>query len=355
MGWFDGWFGSGSGRSDPLGKLDPKLREFLERESPIKYNTTDTQQQQAATPQPHSQSTSQQPQDQQRQQQPQNQQQQQQQEQQEQKPLVPPQSLFPDGRYAHLWKTYRPLAEVEAETKTDSEKLSDVLEAFKERKAAIGRAALENCAEEQADWTACMKSGSVAARLTMCRDEVRRFERCYNAQSRLLRALGYLSVHGRSAEVDEDIQMRADELYHRMLAQEREIERAREEGREPPVFRPLFEGVEAAAGVAGADAPVAAAGAAGAAGGGGKKLPEPSQETLAEWKKKLEKLPPEDREAEEQALRAEYRAKVEMSTQIQNLRREQAREREARRAEGKDTILDKWTMFIESWTKPKSS
>lgn len=335
MGWFDGWFGSSSSNSDPLGRLDPKLREFLERESPVKYNNTFDSQQTPSQPQSQQPRPSQLP-PQQTAQQPQSQ----------QGPTAPSESLFPDGRYAHLWKTYRPLAAIEAETKTDSEKLSDVLEAFKERKAAIGRGALENCAEEQADWTACMKSGTWTARMTMCREEVRKFERCYNAQSRLLKALGYLSVQGRSAEVDEEIQMRADELYHRMLAQEREIERAKEEGREAPVFKPLFDGK---------DAEVAAGAVPSPAGGGAKELPGPSQDTLAAWKKKLEKLPPEEREAEEQALRAEWKAKVEMSAQIHGLRREQAKEREARKAEGKDTVLDKWNTFIESWVGPKSA
>ncbi|KAL2127937.1 hypothetical protein VTI74DRAFT_3719 [Chaetomium olivicolor] len=335
MGWFDGWFGSSDNSgSDPLRRLDPKLREFLEKESPVKYNTP--------TPPPP---PAQQPQQQQQQQQqsllPAQQQQQkptQATPQDAQPPAVPPESLYPDGRYAHLWKTYRPLSAIEAETKSDNEKLTDVLEAFKERKALIGRAALENCADEQFTWTECMKSGSWTARMTMCRDEVQRFERCYNAQSRLLKALGYLSVQGRSADVDEEIQMRADELYQRMLAQEREIEKAKEEGREVPAFKPLFDEKKAEG-----------------AGAGKNGIPEPSPATMAAWKEKLEKLPPEEREAEEQALRAEYRAKAEMATQIQSLWQEQAKEREARKAEGKETVFDKFTALVGSWSGPKSS
>lgn len=167
MGWFDSWFGGESTGADPLAKLDPKLRDYLRRESPIKYTTEDEQQQQDNTPEqappkqppqePDAATT--------------------------EKPLVPPQSLFPDGRYAHLWKTYRPLAEIEAETKTDHEKLMDVLDAYKGRKAQIGRAALENCADEQMDWAACMKGGEWSDRMTMCRRQVQRFERCYMTQS----------------------------------------------------------------------------------------------------------------------------------------------------------------------------
>lgn len=177
MGWFDSVWGSSSSGSkeDPLRKLDPKLRAFLEKESPIKYNNSSQQQQQptqaaanvttasAATAAGSAAGA--------------------QQQSREEGNKPPTESLYQDGRYAHLWKTYRPLAEVEAETKSDHEKLMDVLEAYKDRKAQIGRAALESCAEEQMDWTACMKEGNWSARLTMCRDEVRKFERCYLVQS----------------------------------------------------------------------------------------------------------------------------------------------------------------------------
>jgi hypothetical protein len=165
MGWFDGWFGDSSGGSDPLGKLDPKVRKYLENESPVKLHPQDHEPSPSASPQPQKQnsptssssdvST----------------------------PLVPPQSLFQDGRYAHLWNTYRPLSAVEAETKTDHEKLMDVLEAFKERKAKIGRTAMENCAEEQLEWNNCMKEGEWTKRAKMCSDEVRAFERCYKTQT----------------------------------------------------------------------------------------------------------------------------------------------------------------------------
>jgi hypothetical protein len=75
------------------------------------------------------------------------------------------------------------LAAVEAETKSDHEKLMDVLDSYKARKSQIGKAALENCALEQLDWNKCMKSGDWTARMTMCRAEVRKFERCYATQS----------------------------------------------------------------------------------------------------------------------------------------------------------------------------
>jgi DNA-binding transcriptional regulator YdaS (Cro superfamily) len=167
MGWLDSIWGRRS--DDPLQDFDPKVREFLKRESPVKYDKKPSQHGQnpvaqqalaaAATPAERAASNEPAPN------------------------AVPRESLYPDGRYAHLWKTYRPLGEIESETKSDHEKLQDVLDAFKSRKAAIGAAALENCAEEQLDWNNCMKSGSMRARMTMCRDEVRKFERCYNMQS----------------------------------------------------------------------------------------------------------------------------------------------------------------------------
>ncbi|KAK4151682.1 hypothetical protein C8A00DRAFT_16955 [Chaetomidium leptoderma] len=334
MGWFDGWFGSDNSGSDPLRRLDPKLREFLEKESPVKYNTpTTTTTTQQNPPEPQTQ---------QQQQQPPSQPQPHHNNNQPDAPpnAVPPASLYQDGRYAHLWKTYRPLAAIEAESKTDNEKLSDVLDAFKERKGLIGRAALENCAEEQVDWSACMKSGTWRARMTMCSDEVHRFERCYNAQSRLLKALGYLSVQGRNPEVDEEIQMRADELYHRMLSQEKEAERAREEGREVPVYKSLLEEKKMIlpATMTTTD-----------------KGLEPNAAVVAMWKDRLDKLPPEEREAEEQALRAEHRAKAEMAAKIQGLWQEQAKEREARKAEGKETIFDRFSALAGSWSGPKST
>lgn len=169
MGWWHGLWGSNT-TDDPLGKLDPKLREYLEKESPIKYGSSQPQSQPqtrpAASPVAEGSQSRQNDQE---------------------EPLVPKESQFQDGRYAHLWKSYRPLAEIEAETKSDQEKIMDVLEGYKERKSQIGRAALENCALEQVDWRQCMSSPSMTERFTMCRAEIKKFERCYSMQT-----VGYL-------------------------------------------------------------------------------------------------------------------------------------------------------------------
>ncbi|KAJ4421015.1 hypothetical protein N0V85_000360 [Neurospora sp. IMI 360204] len=345
MGWLDGWFGSSSSsdESDPLGKLDPKLREFLARESPVKYTTQQEQEQQQQSQHPSSSTPAKAPvptaTDKQQQQQ-----QQQTQDEQQQQPAVPRASLYQDGRYAHLWKTYRPQYEIEAETKTDHEKLMDVLEGFKERKAMIGKAALENCAEEQLDWNNCMKFGSWADRATMCRDTVRKFERCYNMQSKLLKALGYLQTYDRSPEVDEDIQMHADVLYHRMLDQEAEIEKCKAEGRPVPAFPSLFENSTYKVPVyptKTSAVPQPGATAAGAGTEPGKDPYEPSQAIVESWQEKMAKLPETERAAEEEALRAEHRAKAIMAKNLQELWNEQSKEREQRRMEGKETIGDK--------------
>ncbi|KAI1804708.1 hypothetical protein F4811DRAFT_518802 [Daldinia bambusicola] len=310
MGWWDSLWASNSG-DDPLRSLDPKLREFLERESPVKYSTAQQQQQlqsrakeeQVAAPKISEV-----------------------QEQQESASIVPKESQFQDGRYAHLWKTYRPLAEIEAETKSEHEKLMDVLEAYKERKNQIGKAALENCALEQVDWRQCMSNPTVTERMTMCRDQIKKFEKCYMTQTRLLKALGYLSTLDRSAEAEEEIQMHADTLYHRMLSQEAEITAAREEGRPIPKFPPLIPRLEQQ-----------------------KQARQPAEEELLTpeqqeiLKSRLKKVPEEDRAAEEEAVRAEFRAKALVASQVQDLWKRQEQDRLARKARGEETLWDKVT------------
>lgn len=168
---------------------------------------------------------------------------------------------------------------MEAESKSDQEKLLDVLEGYKERKAQIGRAAVENCVEEQLAVNECYETGAWKDRLTMCRGENRAFERCYIMQSvraayiffdghlelsfrfltewmngvlisplsrnkqRFLKALGYLSTYSRPESVDEAIQMHADTLYHRMLAQEAAVEEAKAAGLPEPQFAPILSSV----------------------------------------------------------------------------------------------------------------
>lgn len=158
MGWLPSWLG-GEKSGDPFDKLDPSLREFLAKESPVKYSAPKVEPSTQASPTADN------------------------------KPgttdenRVPSASLYQDGRYAHLWKTYKPLSQVEDEGSSDHDKLMNVLEGYKERKNAISKASMENCALQQEEWINCMKNGSWQDQLQMCRHQVRRYERCYTMQA----------------------------------------------------------------------------------------------------------------------------------------------------------------------------
>ncbi|KAK3076249.1 hypothetical protein LTS18_013514, partial [Coniosporium uncinatum] len=108
MGWF---WGSSETPSDAIDKLDPGLREFLEDETPresklqpSRSTPTSLQILQERTKQAQEAQRPAAAQTQHR-----------------DGPAVPRESLFQDGRYAHLWKDYRPLTAVEEATKTDQE------------------------------------------------------------------------------------------------------------------------------------------------------------------------------------------------------------------------------------------
>ncbi|KAI1459592.1 hypothetical protein F4805DRAFT_420886 [Annulohypoxylon moriforme] len=301
MGWWNSLWSSNT-TDDPLRSLDPKLREFLEKESPVKYNTAQQEVEESR--------------------QKQNQKKNEDENANRDTPKVPPQSQFQDGRYAHIWKTYRPLADIEAETKSDHEKLMDVLEGYKERKGQIGKAALENCAIEQFDWRTCMNNPTVSERLTMCRDQIKKFEKCYMMQTRLLKALGYLSTYNRSPEIEEEIQLHADTLYQRFLSQEAEINAAKQEGRPVPKFPPLVPHIHPQI-----------------------QQPQQQEELTAEQQEvlmeRLKKVSEEDRAAEEVAIRAEWRAKSEVASQVEELWKKQDMDRQERKARGEETMWDK--------------
>ncbi|KAJ4023230.1 hypothetical protein NW752_003691 [Fusarium irregulare] len=264
MGWISSIMGTDKS-ADPLAKLDPSLRDFLEKESPLKYPANQPTNPPQATQQPSNFDAAVT-------------------ELQTPKPAAPSASLYQDGRYAHLWKNYRPLAEIEAETATDHEKLMGVLEAYKERKEAIGKAALENCAEYQEEW-------------------------------RFLRALGHGSVVGRSPQVEEDIQMHADALYQRMMKHEEAVEKAKAEGLPIPVFKSTLPKAK--------DDSVV-----------------PTEELQQQWKEQLDKLPAEERVVEEAALRADLQAKAEVAGNVQKIWDSQAEQRKQRQAQGNSTFGD---------------
>ncbi|KAH8682379.1 hypothetical protein BX600DRAFT_448401 [Xylariales sp. PMI_506] len=300
MGWWQSLWGSDDSQ-DPLAKLDPKLREYLKKESPVKYPSSQPESapQAASIVQPSAQYPSPATTE-------------------AKDALVPRESQFQDGRYAHLWKTYRPLAEIEAETKSDQEKIMDVLDGYKSRKAEIGKAALENCALEQVDWRTCMSNPSITERMTMCRTQIKKFERCYTMQTRFLKALGYLSTYDRPAEVEEDIQMHADALYHRLLSQEAAVEAAKAEGKPIPTFPPLITVKRVAASAS--------------------PLNAEQQEAL---QARLAQVDEQERPAEEEAFIAEQRVKSEIASRVQDIRNQQEAERKARKETGAETAWDK--------------
>ncbi|MCJ1319259.1 hypothetical protein MMC15_004595 [Xylographa vitiligo] len=333
MGWL---WGSGkdenseSSNTDPFKDLDPSLREFLQKESPVKYNTsedplpgpsTTTPSQSSPAYSEASTQTSGTP---------------------NANPAFPgvaSKSAYPDGRYAHLWSTYTPLSDIEDASKTDQEKLLDVLNGFKDRKAQIGRAAIENCADEQWAVSECYRSGKITDRLRLCHAENRSFERCYNMQARFLKALGYLSTYDRPPEVDEQIQMHADTLYHRMLDQERLAKEAKDAGLPIPTFPSLISSTKSTGDTASAKMLPAT--------GPASEIPLPQElqdlkpEVKAQFRERLKGLSSEEREIEEKAMVMEIAAGETVGKQIGQIYAETGKAKQLRKEQGKETFGDK--------------
>ncbi|KAI5306695.1 hypothetical protein KEM56_007600 [Ascosphaera pollenicola] len=233
MGWF--WTSNTTaGNDDPTKHLDSGLKDYLKKESPAAYQLpqvaetdsssglsssqpkTDPASASASPNSPSDEASTK---------------------------GVPSESLFQDGRYAHLWKTYQPLEVVEKQGATSSG-AEKVIEQFKKRKARLNETALENCAEEHEALSLCFKRGGVGskvwARVTLCRDENAKFSRCYTMQAKFLQALGYASSLRSDSETEERIQMHADKLYHQMLDYERRVEEAKAAGGPIPPPESLF-------------------------------------------------------------------------------------------------------------------
>jgi hypothetical protein len=155
MGWF--W---GDSKSDPVEKLEPGLRDYLEQEQPDKYVPASVNR---PTPTPTQTSQPSDP----------------------SKPQVPAASLYQDGRYADLWKTYKPPADIDE--KNGVRGAERVIEKHKERGDTVQRAAMENCALEHEALTYCFQTGNwrkqIEARLTLCSAENGTFSRCFTTQT----------------------------------------------------------------------------------------------------------------------------------------------------------------------------
>nr|XP_023908605.1 uncharacterized protein LOC112020278 [Quercus suber]POF15550.1 hypothetical protein CFP56_48744 [Quercus suber] len=344
MGWF--WDSKKEG-SDPYKQLDPSLREFLDDSTPNKSKSPPLASHAQPPPSPDAASntyraqlgwtTSPEPTT---------------QDLHSSAPPasatnaneVPPESLFPDGRYAHLWKTYRHQSEVDAAGKSDQERLSDVVDTYKDRQAAIGRAAVENCILEQMAERECWTSGSWMDRATMCRKEARSFTRCYDMQQRFLKALGYLSQM-RSGEEEERIQMHADKLYHEMLAREKAVQEADVAGLPAPKQEPLLNPSSLMQAL-GEDSAYARARQKAADLGVKFQLSEMPKEAQEKIQGKLRGKSEFGKEVEMQLMAAEARAKLDYAQQLNDYWEEERQHRAERRESGKETFGDQ----IKRWS-----
>ena len=207
MGWFSWWH---SDKDDPTKSLSPDLKDFLRDQQPRPYAPAEAPVpvpvDNAETPPPTLPDTNKEYQD---------------------RPL-PRESLFQDGRYKDLWKTYVPQEQI---TIVTSSPLDRIITAKKDRRELIQRAAMENCVFEDDLRQNCLTAGSAAARararMTMCRQETKAFNRCFQLQAKFLQALGYLTSVNTTDEEEERIQMHADKLYHRMMDYEASVAEAK--------------------------------------------------------------------------------------------------------------------------------
>ena len=133
----------------------------------------------------------------------------------------------------------------------------------------------------------------------------------------------------RPPEVDEQIQMHADTLYHRMLDQEEAIELAKKESRPIPTFPPILSSRPKFLNPAESTdhnrvKP--------------SDLPEKIQKGFQE---RLKGLPAEERELEERAIKAEIQAGEQVKSHLDSLLEKQDEERKLRKDQGKETASDK--------------
>lgn len=217
------WFWGKKKVDDPTKSLDSDLKQFLDSQQPSPYtpaqapdlkDTTVTADKQTEKPRVEI------PLD--------------------ERPL-PKESLFQDGRYKDLWKTYVPRQEIEAATTNPAQR---VMDAKKDRKSSLSQAALENCAFEEELKRNCFNEGDawnkLRARMTLCNRETKAFNRCFQLQAKFLQALGYQSNPSGSVEEDERIQMHADKLYHRMMDYEAAVDEAKAKGQPIPPLTSVF-------------------------------------------------------------------------------------------------------------------
>jgi len=189
--------------------------------------------------------------------------------------------------------------------------------------------------------------------MTMCKEENKAFNRCFQMQSRFLKALGYMSMN-MTGDQEERIQMHADKLYQEMLIREKAIAKAREEGLEEPKFEPLLNNATAAdaMGVRDLTPKAAALASGGMADVASKPQSTPSglskkdgldiysKEKKEEVEKRLAGKTKAERDLEIQLMVAESQASVEYAEKIKDYYDNEKAIRAGRKERGRETFGD---------------
>ncbi|ORX98076.1 hypothetical protein BCR34DRAFT_577509 [Clohesyomyces aquaticus] len=311
-----GWLWSSSDSSPAKNNLDPSLRDFLANEAPtgpkpsLPSKPAPAPAKTPETPKPSSSSPASTP----------------------PTSAVPPQSQFKDGRYADLWRNYTPQEVLDERGKTEQDKLRDIVDSYNNRKRDVGRVALENCALEYLEQYNCFKNPSWYQVSTVCHAETRKFNKCYDLQTKFLKALGYLTMERRTEEESERIQMHADKLYQQLVEQEKLIQKAREEGKPIPKFESVLSKQNLDNTVAGKSG--------GTADGETDIWSQLTQAKREEYEKKLSSLPPEEQEIEKRMLIGELEAQSGMVKKVGAVFVEERINRMKRKEAGQATIGD---------------
>jgi hypothetical protein len=160
-----------------------------------------------------------------------------------------------------------------------------------------------------------------------------------------------LSAFNRPASVDEEIQMHADTLYHRMLDQEKAQKEAEEAGLPIPQFPPIVPKPRSAVpsptpsslpSPTEHEVPAQTRRAAdsGEVAAEGKQRDYLTPEARAELKKRMKDKPEAVRELEEKAMRAEAESDASVAKRVLVLQGSAKEQRQRRRDNGEATVGD---------------
>ncbi|TKX21036.1 hypothetical protein C1H76_6576 [Elsinoe australis] len=248
-------------------------------------------------------------------------------------PSAPPQSLYPDGRYTHLWSTYTPPREAQHST-ASQDQLTSLLTSYQTRRAEVSRAALENCVLEHIAENECFASGSLSQKMRGCREESKRFNRCYSLQARFLKAMGYMDLEvdrdGKGEERREQMRSRADGIWVEVRRREEEGKRAKREGREAPEFGPLRLGVKGE--------------------GTEEEMLRYFGERGERVREELKGLGREEREMELRLRVAEAKADEGYGVQVGRFFEQEKVDRRGRKEQGTSTLGD-WLKWLGGWSQ----